>query len=179
MDEQPAQPQWDTEATPPSGQPVSAHPAIEPIRWSASEFISHQKTSSWYVVFGMGAGVLTFLVIYITSSIMSGLVVAMASVALAVFAARKPETKQYELNDSGIMIGGNAYPYEQFKSFSVVEEGALESIWLRPLKRYMPTMVIYFAPEDEQRIVDMLENFLPEETRALDTIDKISRRIRF
>ena len=154
-------------------------PDLPPVRWTASEFISHQKTTVWYVGLGVIAAIMTVFVIVVTHSVISGLVVAFASVVVGIFAARKPETKQYEINDEGIRIGERSYSYDIFKSFSVVEEGAVNSIWLRPLKRLMPTIVMYFEFEDEDEIVDMLENFLPEEDRALDRIDQVSRRFRF
>jgi hypothetical protein len=47
------------------------------------------------------------------------------------------------------------------------------------MKRFMPMTSIYFDPKDENRIVDMLSHFLPEEPKDPDFIDRLTRRIRF
>lgn len=176
MDENAAPPQWSSDEEQSSSSGV---PELAPIQWSASEFISHQKTAKWYVGLGCATAIITIIVLLITRSIMSGVVVALACGSLGVLGAKKPETKTYTLDDYGIRIGDRSFPYEAFKSFSLVEEGAMNCIWLRPLKRYTPTTAMYFAPSDEDKILSMLENFLPDEERQLDTIDRLSRRIRF
>jgi len=38
---------------------------------------------------------------------------------------------------------------------------------------------MYFSPEDEQKIIDTLANFLPQEVRELDAVDRLTRRLRF
>jgi hypothetical protein len=48
-----------------------------------------------------------------------------------------------------------------------------------PLKRFGLPTTIYFAPEDEDRIVDIINQHLPFEPRDRDAIDRLMKRIRF
>lgn len=152
---------------------------LEEVTWTASEFVSHQKTAMWYVGLGVAAAVVTLIVFALTKNILSGIVVAFAFMALGVFAARQPETIRYSINEDGVYVGERFFPYETFKSFSIVQDGAVNCIWLRPLKRFMPTTVMYYPPEEEDKILDTLENFLAQEDREHDAMDRISRKIRF
>jgi hypothetical protein len=154
-------------------------PMLQPVKWSASEFVSHQKSASWYVSLGSVSAVITLIIFLVTKNLLSAIVVAMAFMALGVLAARKPQTKTYEIGEEGIHIDSQSYPYSMFKSFSIMEDGAIDCIWLRPLKRFMPTVVMYYGPEDEEKIVMMLDNFLPQEDRQHDIVERLSRRIRF
>ena len=154
-------------------------PVLTPVTWSASEFVSHQKTTSWYIGLGAVSAVVTLLVFLITRNLLSGIVVAMACMALGVFAARAPQTKTFEINTAGVVVEGKIFPYSMFKSFSIIDDEAVSCIWLRPLKKLMPTVVMYYGPEEEEQIVQMLDNFLPQEDRQHDVVDRISRRIRF
>lgn len=156
-----------------------AAPELSSVTWTASEYIAHQKSLKWYLVLGSSSAIITILVFAVTQNILSGLVVAMACMALGVFAARQPETKQYTISEDGVQTGDKFFPYRTFKSYSIVDEDALSCVWLRPMKRFMPTVAMYYAPEDEQKIIDMLDNFLPQEDRQHDMMDRISRRIRF
>jgi hypothetical protein len=149
------------------------------VSWTASEFVAHEKSPAWYGVLAGGALFLVALVYLITRDKLSTFVILMACIAIGVYAGRKPDTKTYRVDKDGIKIGNNSYAYYDFRSFSVVEEGAIDAIWLRPMKRFMPIVVMYFEPNDEDRIVDVLSEYLPFEERELDLIDRITRRARF
>lgn len=160
-------------------QQQQAVPTLDPINWTASEFISHQKTATWFVGLGVIAAVVTVIVFVLTRNFLSALVVAAACMALGVLGARKPQIKNYLISDEGVVIDDRSYPFGLFKSFAVVDEGALGCIWLRPLKKYAPTVAMYYPPDQEEKIIMMLDNFLPQEDRQHDMVDKLSRRIRF
>ena len=168
-----------SEELPAEVEQYSHAPELDVIEWSASEFISHPKGMSWYVRLGIAAAVMTVVIFVITRNLLSALVVAMACMVLGVFAARQPATKRYRLTEDGVFVDDKYFSYANFKSFSVIEEGAIDCIWLRPIRRFFPTIAMYFAPEDEDRIAMMLENFLPEEDRTHDLIDRAVKKIRF
>jgi hypothetical protein len=105
--------------------------------------------------------------------------VIVAAIFLAVAAARKPRVLEYRVDDAGLSIGPKLYTYDQFKSISVIDEGAVPSIHLLPLKRFQPVLTIYFAPTDEDGVVGVLSARLPIEERGIDPIDRFMHRIRF
>ncbi|MGH7249753.1 MAG: hypothetical protein ACREGC_02155, partial [Minisyncoccia bacterium] len=105
--------------------------------------------------------------------------VVLAVLAFGILAARKPRELDYSVDDTGLKIGEKFYQFSSFRSFSIVQEDAVESIWFMPLKRFMPPLTIYFDPEDGQKIVDVLAQILPVENRQLDPVDKLMHRLRF
>ncbi len=154
-------------------------PQLPVVQWTASEYVSHEKTPMWYVAL-FGATLFLVLFIYVvTRDFLASLVVFVAGGSMSFYAARKPATKNYLIDEKGIKIDATFYPYETFRSFSVVEEGAIDSIWLKPLKRLAPTIVMYFSPDDEQNIIDVIANFLPHEQKELDAVDRLSKHMRF
>jgi hypothetical protein len=160
----------------PRGVPL---PAIPSVQWSASEYVAHEKSAGWYAMFFGGSIVIVALVFLITRDILAGIVVLLACAAISVYAGRKPGTNMYIVDEKGIQVQDKFHSFAEFRSFSVVEEGAINSIWLKPLKRFAPVVVMYFSPDDEQKIIDVLANFLPHEERELDTIDRLSKKMRF
>lgn len=158
------------------GVPLQSIPAVE---WTASEYIAHEKGASWYAVLSAGGFFLVAFVYVVTRDILASIVIILACVAIGVYAGRKPAIKKYTLDEKGVQADEKFHLYREFRSFSVVEEGAINSIWLKPLKRFAPIVVMYYSPEDEQKIVDVLANFLPNEERQLDAVDRFSKRIRF
>lgn len=174
------QPPNDQQMQQPSGQQqTQANNNTGKITWTASEFIDHHKTGLWYVGF-LGASALAIAIIYfITRDIFSVVILGIFAIVFAAFAARKPRTLQYSLTSNGISIGERHYNFGQFKSFSVIDEGSIRSISLVPLKRFMPTLEIYFAPEDEEKITNFLAEHLPYQERKQDPVDRLMRQIRF
>lgn len=178
---------WQPEAAP-AGQwqfreEESASPPSQPltdeIRWTASEFIAHEKGVGWYgllALAGLAAAALDYL---ITRDLFSTAVILFAAAAFGVFAARKPRTQEYGLSRQGIQVGLKSYDFQDFKTFSVTEEGAIASIIFMPLKRFMPPLTLYVAPDMEDQVVDYLSAFLPFEQHKADAVDSLLRRIRF
>jgi hypothetical protein len=156
----------------------SAH-EDEIITWTASEFIAHHKSSSWYGLLAVIAAVIAGVVYAITRDILSTSTVVVGAILFGIVAARQPRELQYQLDGRGLQIGSRYYSYSAFRSFSVVPEGAFSSIIFMPLKRFSPLTTIYFAPDEEHRIVDLLTDSLPYEEYKHDLFDQLMRRIRF
>lgn len=149
------------------------------INWTASEYISHEKTTKWHTYLFAVAGVVVFVVYIISKDILASIVILLSATAMSVYAKKPPSERSYELGHDGVSIDGKAYGYDMFKSFSIVEEGAINSIWLKPIQRISPTIVMYFPQDKEEEIQDMLAYYLPFEEKSLDAIDRLTKRIRF
>lgn len=160
-------------------QPDPALDGSEAVSWTASEFIAHQKNAGWYLmVILCGVAVAALIFLLTKDKISAGIIVAVA-VTAAGLGARKPRVLSYRVDSRGITIGNKSYHYDLFKSFAVIDEEAVTSIYLVPQKRFMPAITIYFEPKDEERIINVLGAYLPEEHQQLDLIDKLMRKIRF
>jgi len=149
-------------------------PDFTPIQWSTAEFIEHEKNSSWYMMFGVATILIAALVFLVTKEILATLIIIFVAATAAFYASRPAQTRSYEINEDGVKIDKRQFKYDDFKSFSVVEEGPKDSIWLRPMKKFVPFTIIYFEPKDEEPIIMALSAFLPHEERELDSIDKLT-----
>lgn len=163
----------------PEASATLASISSEPLSWTASEFIAHQKSFSWYLWLGVGAVILAGLIWLIAKDIVSAIVVLGAAAAFGYFANRSPRQLSYNLDKSILTIGAKQYSLDTFRSFSIMPENAFTSISLMPLKRFAPILSIYYSPENEQQIVTLLSGVLPFEERNHDPIDQLMRRVRF
>lgn len=169
--------QYNQEGGTDSGQNL---PVItDPVNWTASEFIDHEKKSSWYMGLAGLTVVVVALIYLITHDYVTSVVIVIAAILFGVTAKRRPRTLQYQIDDVGVIIDNKHFPYEVFKSFTVLAEGAFNSIQLMPLKRFMPPISLYFPPENESQIVATLGSYLPHEKRNHDAIETLMRKVRF
>ncbi len=157
-------------------EPVTAEqPAIS---WTASEFIAHDKSSGWYVAV-MAVTLIVAALAFLIADVVSAGVIVFLGVLFCIVGARRPRELPYQLDSHGIRVDQKYYPFSGFKSFSIVQEEGVESIWFMPLQRFMPGLSIYFAPDEGQKIVDYISEYLPFEQKELALFDSLMHRIRF
>ncbi|HET9850402.1 MAG TPA: hypothetical protein VFP35_02135 [Candidatus Saccharimonadales bacterium] len=149
------------------------------ISWTASEFIDHPRGPAWYLGLAVSVAVLAALVYFISKDIFGAVVIIIAGAIVGSVAHWKPQQINYELSAQGLKAGQKFYPLSQFKTFSIIREGDLTSLVLDPLKRFMPAVSAYFDESDEDRIVAIIGDHLPIKNRRADSIDRLSRRLRF
>jgi hypothetical protein len=152
---------------------------MQPVSWSASEFVAHHKNSGWYLLLILGAVVVAALVYVFTRDWLSTAVVVVAGTVLAAYSSRKPRQLNYAVDGRGVTVGTKFFAYSEFRSFSIVPEGAFASIVFMPLKRFGIQTTIYYDPQDEDRIIDVISPHLPHEEHQADMLDHMMRRIRF
>lgn len=164
-----------------SEQPEEAEKEVKDIdvSWTASEYVEHHRPTSWYAGLSVATGLAVTLVFLLTRDTVSVVVIVMMGVLFGVFASRKPEVREYSINPRGISISGKLYPHEEFRSFSIHQEEGLRSLFLTPVKRFMPGITIYYPPDQEDAIMEALANFLPFEEGEPDAVDRFMSKIRF
>jgi len=149
------------------------------ISWSASEFMHHQKSAGWYLVATLAIVFLSGISYLLVGDLISPVAVLVLGSLLLVAAGRKPRTIEFTVDSHGVVVGSKEYMYDEFQSFAVMQEDQVECITLYSQKRFAPEINMYFAPDDGQKIFDILSNYLPFEQREKDGIDKFLHKIRF
>ena len=165
--------------------PGSSNAPVEPeqpqplIEWQASEFIHHPKSALWYVVYGIISVAGVAAAVFLMKDWFAAFCFAVAFFTFGFFAARKPRTLRYMLDEAGLHVGEGFYAYTSYHAFGVLQEEGIYSIVLLPNARFSPVLTIYFTRELGEQIVDILSQYLPMQEVKLEWIDKISRKIRF
>jgi hypothetical protein len=148
------------------------------MNWNAPEYLEIERGAGWYAGLAFATLALASL-LYLTSKdyfAVSSIII--LGVIVAIFVGRKPRIVEYQLSDSGIEIGQKHYSYGLFKSFTVVRDANLNSVELLPLKRFMLPVSALFAPEDENKVVEIIGEHLPYAEHKPGYIDKLSQRLR-
>jgi hypothetical protein len=156
-----------------------ATPSSQEVSWSASEFVAHEKNARWYGLLVLAAIVLAALAYVGTRDLIATVAVFAAAGLFGYVAGHQPRVLDYHLGEHGLTISKKLYPYSDFKSFFMADEGAFRSITLMPLRRFMLQISVYFAPEDEAKITGVLGKHLPMAPPSHDLIDRFLRWIKF
>jgi len=159
--------------------PVASESKQKTVAWQATEFIEHHHGSSWYAVLALSTLAIAAIVFFSSShDYIAAFIILVLGAVVGMYASHKPGTASYEITHDGLKINDKTYRYGDYKSFAVINEGDLSSVNLIPLKRFLPPVSAYFDNKDEQKITNALGGHLPYEPRQLDSIERLSRRLR-
>lgn len=151
---------------------------LEPVHWQAHEYIHHEKSLLWFTFFTIIAIGLIAAAVFVMQSITFAILVPVMAAALLVYTHRPPRLLDYTLSGQGLHINDHLYSFSEFKAFGVIRDGEEYSIMLLPVKRFMPSVSVYFPEEAGEAIVDMLGARLPMQELHLDFVDRIIRKLR-
>lgn len=154
-------------------------PDLEPIYWSATEYTPADKNFLWFFVFALVVIALVAAdILFLHYYTFSALIIVMA-LAIVVLTKRPSKSIQYTLSDEqGLYIGDILHPFNEYKSFSYLQDGNRHMIMLIPVKRFSLPTSVYFPEEAGEQIVDVFGARLPMENRKLDIVDVIVRKLR-
>lgn len=115
------------------------------------------------------------------------LIVIVALAAFIIYASKNktPELRYFRLDNEGLYIDGELYPYENFESFwifparnaSLSEAGEPErKIAFRRKHHLMPLLIVPFHSPEESEIRKILESRLPENEEEESFLDLLQKR---
>jgi hypothetical protein len=158
---------------------VGASQPLDGVEWTASEFVAHEKGATWYLLLALAGGAAAALIYVITRDIISSVAIMALAVILGIAGARKPRVLTYRLDRTGIMVGPRLHRFAEYKSFALIDEGAFWSVVFLPTKRFAVPLSVYLAPEDEQRVIEVLGSYLPIQQGQMGSVDRLMRRMHF
>lgn len=150
----------------------------EPVTWQAKEYVHHEKSGSWFAIFGIVFAAFMALAIFLMQSWTFAVLLVVIAVVIVVLAKRPPRLMSYSLSEKGLHIGDTLHAFADFRAFGVIHDGQEYSIMLIPTKRFLPGVTVYFPEESGEEIVDALGSRLPMKELRLDMVDRIVRKLR-
>ncbi len=164
--------------TPAGVSSEAAHPS-QTIEWEASEAVHHQKDMVWYGGLIAAGLILALLSIFLLRSWTFTILIVVIIGSVIFLNMRPPRVLRYHLSNDGLSIGQKHYSFHEFRAFGVAQDGPFYYIVLLPVKRFMPSIDVYFPEEHGEQIVDMFGAHIPMRAIKPDLVDELTKRLRF
>ncbi len=151
---------------------------LEKITWQALEYEEKDRTIDWFWALGViiiaGA---TTAIIY--KSYFFAVLLILGGLMLGYFATKKPDMISYELNEKGLKINTEFYPYEKIKAFWVNTE-TKQILFVKSSRLFMPiiSIPIEYSQAEKIKNVMLLKN-IPEEEMKEHASEKIMESLGF
>src|SRR3989344_7369515 len=148
------------------------------INWLAHEHEYKERNSDWF----WAVGIVAFSVAIdsiIFGNVIFGILVLVASFAMALFINREPDEVKVTINERGIARGRVFYPYESLDSFWIDHEHSHPKILLRSKKFFLPLIIVPLGASNPEEIHGTLSRFLDEEFHSLPLIERVLEYLGF
>jgi hypothetical protein len=131
------------------------------ISWNAPEHFYVEKRPDWF--WAVGIVTLTLAAVcFILGSIIPGIFVIVAAVALVLHASHPPRIIYHEVNDRGIIIDNVLYPFLSLESFWIPHDEAIPRIILKSRKMFMPFIIILIEEVDPESVREVMLRYIAE-----------------
>ena len=141
------------------------------LQWSALEYEEKERSKDWFWALGIIVATSSAASIIFGNYFFAVLLV-LSGLLLGFFAAKKPDTVHYELNDRGLKIRTLLYPYPDIKSFWVQIDTTGEAnlkpmLFIKTERMFMPVISIPINHDiaEEIRSIILDKNVSEEEMR--------------
>lgn len=170
----------DTPSSEPSSEMVAEtqDPIIPTVRWEAPEYVTHSRSTGWYIIFSITVLVLMALAWFLLSSITFAVLLPVMALAFILYTKAKPSTMSYAATNQGVYVNDRLYPFQEFKAFSVLQATNDNILQLIPRKRFKLGQIIHFPSEVGESLVDLLAAHLPMQDGKRDIYDKITTKLK-
>ena len=150
------------------------------IQWEAPEYEFNLKEVSWYWLSVIVAIVLVFIAFW-QRNFLFAIFVIIAELILIHFAGRFPIIWKFKLNKKGISIGEQKfYEFNQIECFDVHNYNEeFNQLIIKQKSKLSPYIKIFIHPEDEDKIKNLLLQYIPQRELEGSVIDSLERIIRF
>ncbi len=131
------------------------------ISWTAPEHYYVEKRQDWF--WAVGIVTLTLAAVcFILGSVIPGIFVVIAAVALVLHASHPPRMIYHEINDRGIIIDNILYPFLTLESFWIPHDEAIPRIIVKSRKMFMPFIIIFIEEVDPESVREIMLRYIAE-----------------
>ena len=149
------------------------------ISWKALEYKRKEKTADWYwavILIEIAMIVASFIV----HNVLFAILIIISTAILMSFSIIAPKTIQININQKGIVVGKEMYPFATLEAFWVENSDEdNQKILLKSKKLIMPLIAIPIEEHHHLDIREFLLQYLPEEEMHEPLSQKIMEKLGF
>lgn len=114
------------------------------LTWSAPEYEHKEQNRDWFWALGIVvvAGSITSIIFH---NYFFAILLVLGGILMVMFAIKKPDVVNYEINNKGLKIRDRLYPYESIKNFWVRQEGN-PHLFIESQRIFMPVIQVPIEP---------------------------------
>ena len=135
----------------------------DPIIWEAFEYEPRKRSNDWYWALGIIAIAIAAVSLFF-GDLLFAVFILIGAATIALYARRPPKVITYELDNVGLVIEKNLYPYTILESFWIEDDSFHNpKLLFKSRKVFMPFIIVHLHDDLQKDIMRAyLRQFLDE-----------------
>ncbi|PIT91063.1 hypothetical protein COU17_02430 [Candidatus Kaiserbacteria bacterium CG10_big_fil_rev_8_21_14_0_10_49_17] len=146
---------------------------MDTFRWQTYEYEYNDKSPDWYWALAIIA-ISSAVTAILFENVLFALLILIGAFTVALFAVRKPNVVNFEINNRGVVIDRTLYQYQTLDSFWILYEDDGDRVLLIKSKKTMVPLIV--VPLSEDVDVESLHNYLLERLEEVEMEEPIAHR---
>ncbi|OIO49098.1 MAG: hypothetical protein CO042_04765 [Parcubacteria group bacterium CG_4_9_14_0_2_um_filter_41_8] len=133
------------------------------IAWKIPEYREHERSKKWYII---AIAILGLLLLYavLSANFLFAIILICASLTIALQIQKKAPEIDFEIQESGILIGNKKYSFNQFSRFWMYyEPDEAKTLFLEFKGKFRPRISIPLQNKNPLNVRAILLKYLPED----------------
>ncbi len=147
--------------------------------WKALEYKRKEKTTDWYwavILIALAIVIISFII----HNVLFAILIIISTAILMSFSMVAPKMIEISMNQKGIIVGKEVYPFATLESFWVESEDEdNQKILLKSKKLIMPLVAIPLEEHNHLDVRQFLLQYLPEKEMHEPVAQKIMEGLGF
>jgi len=153
----------------------SKNPVKGAVKWAAPEFNFYKKGAGWSIAIGL-IGLIGGIFLILDGEYFTAAILVLGIIVLYQIGHKKPEKKQYGVDNGGMLIAERFFPSKDFRSFYAIKIRGGIKIYLDPLKFLGVRESMIVPKENSDDVLTVLSQNLPINNKGIEPLaDKILR----
>jgi hypothetical protein len=148
------------------------------LKWSAPEYHHYERSTDWFWAVGIIAVSIAVLSFFFNNALF-GILILLSAGILIFYVLRVPSEVQYEINQRGIMINNDLYPYLTLEAFWLETRHGEPKIILKSKKAIQPFIIIPVHDDSADEVSVALRENLEEKEMAEPAAHKVMEYLGF
>jgi len=150
----------------------------ETILWEAFEYSFQKKSPDWFWALGIITISLS-IVALLYNNVLFAIFIILGGGTLVLRVIKKPCPVIFKINENGVVINKDLYPYKTLESFWITHEDPEPKILIKSKKMLLPYLIIPVGDADQDEIQNYLGKHLLEEEHIEPFAHKIMEYLGF
>ena len=148
------------------------------LTWEAPEYHHYERSPDWFWAVGIIV-ICVAILAFIYDNALFGILIILSAAILVFYVRREPDLINYEINQRGIVVGKDLYPYPTLESFWIETRTGDPKMILKSKKATLPYIIIPVHDESVDDIGDTLREFIDEKEMQEPTSHKVMEYLGF
>ena len=141
------------------------------IEWQAPDHELPERPTDWYLSVGV-VGVAISVASFILGNLLFAIFCLLATASIIIHMAKKPESIEFSITDSGIQMRHDFFPYGKLRSFWIDHEKNKNDMVIHSNRSVLPHLVVPIRDVDPEEVREKLRRHIPEIYEHKNLIDK-------